>query len=62
MHVEHPICLEFPVRMGTSSICMGRAVRTRITYVGIGHAKKCVPYLYNARWNSCMSIGRDMYM
>ena len=40
--------IEFPVRMGTSSMCIGRAVRTSRAYVGTGHAKKFIPYLYNA--------------
>ena len=29
------MCIEFPVRMGT---CVGRSVRTRRAYVGIGRA------------------------
>ena len=37
--------IEFPVHMGTSSMCIGRAVRTRRAYVDIGHAKKCIPYV-----------------
>ena len=41
--------IEFPVRMGTSSMCVGRAVHTNRAYVGIGHAKKCIPYLNGVR-------------
>ena len=33
------MCIEVPVRMGTSSVCIGR---TRRAYVGIGHAKKFI--------------------
>ena len=36
--------IDFPVRMGISSMHIGRAVSTRTAYGGIGHAKKCSPY------------------
>ena len=35
-------------------MCIGRAVRTSRAYVGVGHAKKWIPYLYNAR---CTYVG-----
>ena len=36
--------IEFPVHMGPP-LCIGCAVRTKRAYVGIGHAKKCIPCL-----------------
>ena len=46
------------VCMGISCMCIGRAVRTRRAYVGIGHAKKCIPYVYNAQ---CTYVGAPVW-